>query len=200
MKLDIILAGVGGQGILTLSYVVDSLAVARGLHFKQAEVHGMAQRGGAVYSHLRISDEEVLSDLVPPGQADLILAVEPLEVQRYLEYLKPTGTVIANTEPHVNISDYPEHDKVLDALRRLPRCVLVDAKDIATRCRAAKAQNMVILGAATAFMPFAIAEYEPFVRKLFGAKGDFLVQANMAVLEAGYAVGAAAREGWAKSA
>jgi indolepyruvate ferredoxin oxidoreductase beta subunit len=193
MKHDIILAGVGGQGILTIAYLLDHAAIARGLRFKQAEVHGMAQRGGAVYSHMRISDEPILSDLIPEGHADMILSVEPLEVQRYLDYLRPGGVVVSNDEPVKNIADYPDPAVVADALLALPRSILVDAAGIATAAKMSKAQNMVMVGAATPFLPFEWREFEPIVNRLFGAKGDHVVQANMAVLEAGWRVGAFAK-------
>ena len=193
MRNDIILAGVGGQGILTIAYLLDNAAIARGLRFKQAEVHGMAQRGGAVYSHMRIADRPILSDLIPEGRADMILSVEPLEVQRYLHYLKPDGVVVSNVVPHKNIADYPDDAAVLGALAALPRCVLVDAARIATAAGQPKAQNMVMVGAATPFLPFEWPEFEPFVKRLFGAKGQAVVDANMHVLEAGWRVGATAR-------
>lgn len=189
MKTDIILSGVGGQGILTIAFVLDNAALSRGLHFKQAEVHGMSQRGGAVYSYLRIADRPIWSDLVPEGQGDMILSVEPLEVQRYLHYLSREGVVISNTAPHRNIPDYPEEAAVLSALLDLPRCVLVDAAAIAAAGRQPKAQNMAMVGAATPFLPFDLADYEPFVRRLFEAKGEALVQGNLAVLRMGWNVG-----------
>ncbi len=188
------LAGVGGQGILSIAYLLDHAAIARGLRFKQAEVHGMAQRGGAVYSHMRISDAPILSDLIPEGHADMILSVEPLEVQRYLNYLRPGGVVISNDEPVKNIADYPADGLVDAALMALPRAILVDAAGIASAAKMSKAQNMVMVGAATPFLPFQWAEFEPFVQRLFGAKGDHVVQANMTVLEAGWRVGAFAKE------
>jgi indolepyruvate ferredoxin oxidoreductase beta subunit len=193
MKHDIILAGVGGQGILTIAYLLDYAAIARGLRFKQAEVHGMAQRGGAVYSHMRISDQPIHSDLIPEGHADMILSVEPLEVQRYLEYLRPGGAVVSNNEPVKNISDYPDVGQVNQALLALPRAILVDAAGIAQAAKLPKAQNMVMVGAATPFLPFEWREFEPIVNRLFGAKGEHVVQANMAVLEAGWRVGAFAK-------
>ncbi|MBM4395012.1 MAG: indolepyruvate oxidoreductase subunit beta [Deltaproteobacteria bacterium] len=193
MKQDIILAGVGGQGILTVAFLLDSAAVARGWRLKQAEVHGMAQRGGAVYSHLRFSDREVVSDMVPLGQADMILAVEPLEVQRYVPFLRPGGVVVANREPHKNIPDYPADQVVLDAVLALPRAVLIDAKGIAEAAGVPKAQNMAMVGAATPFLPFELEDFRPIVNAMFGAKGEKVVAANMAALEAGYRIGAACK-------
>jgi indolepyruvate ferredoxin oxidoreductase beta subunit len=189
MKRDIILAGVGGQGILTIAYLLDNAAVNRGYRFKQAEVHGMAQRGGAVYSHLRIADHEIVSDLIPQGAADLILSVEPLEVQRYVGWLAPDGVVVSNREPHVNIPDYPGEREVIDALLALPHAIVVDAKDIATRAGVSKAENMAIAGAATPFLPFTVEDFRPIVADLFGRKGQEVVDANMNVLQTGWRVG-----------
>ena len=185
MKVDIILAGVGGQGILTIAFMLDNAAVARCYRFKQAEVHGMAQRGGAVYSHLRFSDGEVISDLIPEGRADMIISVEPLEVQRYLHFLKPEGIVVANSQPFKNIPDYPDDEVVLGALFDLPRTVLVDAKAIAESAGMPRAQNTAMLGAAIPFLPFEVSDFEPFIRELFHHKGDRVVEANMAVLGLG---------------
>lgn len=189
MKCDIVLAGVGGQGILTIAYLLDNAAVNKGLCFKQAEVHGMSQRGGAVYSHLRISDREILSDLVPEGQADMILAVEPLEVQRYLSYLNPKGVVVSNVEPYLNIPNYPAIEGVLGALVKLPKSVLVNAKGIATSAKLPRAENMAMVGAALPFLPFTMDDFEPIISEMFGRKGERVVSGNMEVIKAGYAVG-----------
>ncbi|MBM3312322.1 MAG: hypothetical protein FJY80_12540, partial [Candidatus Aminicenantes bacterium] len=130
---DIILAGVGGQGILSVAAAIAGAALKLGLNVKQAEVHGMAQRGGAVQSHLRLSRERIWSDLIPRGGADLILAVEPLEALRYLEYLSPGGRVVASTKPVQNIPDYPPLDEILAEIRRLPGSLVVEAEDLAKR-------------------------------------------------------------------
>lgn len=193
MKYDIILAGVGGQGILTIAYLLDNAAVRRGFHIKQSEVHGMAQRGGAVYSHLRISDREILSDLIPAGTANMILSVEPLEVQRYVEYLSPDGIVITNREPFINIPDYPDEGAVLDAVLSLPSAILIDAKAIAKKGGVERAQNMAIVGAATPFLPFTLEDFRPIVTEMFERKGESVVKANIAVLELGWRVGAFAK-------
>jgi indolepyruvate ferredoxin oxidoreductase beta subunit len=189
MKVDIILAGVGGQGILTIAYLLDNAAVAKGWRFKQAEVHGMSQRGGAVYSHMRIADHDIISDLIPNGQADMILSVEPLEVQRYLGYLAPGGVVVSNIEPFKNIPDYPPDDVVLGGLARLPRALLVNAAAIAGVAKMPRAQNMAMVGAATPFLPFELADYRPLIEGLFGRKGESVVAGNLLVLETGWKVG-----------
>src|SRR5512139_544413 len=123
MKQDIILAGVGGQGILSIAYVIDNAALADGLQFKQAEVHGMSQRGGAVQSHMRLSSGRIWSDLIPKGEADMILSVEPLEALRYLQYLRPDGIVVTSSTPYVNIPDYPVIKSILAEIRKAGPCV-----------------------------------------------------------------------------
>lgn len=189
MKYDIVLAGVGGQGILTIAFMLDNAAIARGYRFKQAEVHGMSQRGGAVYSHLRVSDTEVISDLIPLGKADMILAVEPLEVQRYLRFLAPDGMVVSNNQPFKNIPDYPDDADVIKGVLSLPRALLVDAKAISAAAKNPRGQNMAMLGAATPFLPFGLDDFEPFIREAFERKGERIVQANLNVLRMGYNCG-----------
>ena len=106
-KKDIILAGVGGQGILSIATVIGWAALDQNLHLKQAEVHGMSQRGGDVQSNLRLSRERIWSDLIPKGGCDLILSLEPMEALRYLPWLAPDGWIVTNTTPFVNIPNYP---------------------------------------------------------------------------------------------
>lgn len=110
MKLDIILSGVGGQGILSIAAIIGEAALEEKLHIKQAEVHGMSQRGGDVQSNLRISSEPIRSDLIARGGADLILSLEPMEALRYLPYLSDTGWIVTNAAPFVNIPNYPQVD------------------------------------------------------------------------------------------
>jgi indolepyruvate ferredoxin oxidoreductase beta subunit len=187
---NIILAGVGGQGILSIAYVIDNAALEGDLHFKQAEVHGMAQRGGAVQSHLRIADHPVRSDLIPEGAADLILSVEPLEALRYLRYLRPDGVVVAASSPHVNIPDYPPIESVHERLLALPRVVLVDADRLARRAGTPRASNMVLLGAATDHVGLPPERLERWTAQLFARKGEVLVARNVAAFRAGRAVSA----------
>jgi len=179
MKQDIILAGVGGQGILSIAYVIDNAALADGLFFKQAEVHGMAQRGGAVQSHMRLSDGTIWSDLIPKGQADLILSVEPLEALRYLDYLRPDGTVVTSSTPYRNIPDYPEIDRVLEAVRRAPRTVVVDSEKLAKEAGTVKAQNIVLLGAAASFLILKEESLLATIDALFRPRGPVVLEANL---------------------
>ncbi len=185
MKQDIILAGVGGQGILSIAFVIDNAALKQGLDFKQAEVHGMAQRGGAVQSHLRISDKPVFSDLIPKGAADMILSVEPMECVRYLDYLSPEGIVITSRSPFVNIPDYPDIDKVLGAIETVANRVIVDSDKLAKEAGSPKAQNMVMLGAASPHLILEEANLREFIRVLFAPRGEKLVEMNLKAFDLG---------------
>jgi indolepyruvate ferredoxin oxidoreductase beta subunit len=185
MKTDIILAGVGGQGILSIAAVIGQAALNNHLHIKQAEVHGMSQRGGAVYSHLRLSDEAIASDLIPLGKADIILSVEPLESLRYLPYLAPSGWVVTNTHPFVNIDNYPDMAELTESLLALPKRVLLDADAIATDCGQVKASNMVMLGAAVPFLGIDLQHIEAAIRTNFERKGTAVADLNIKALNMG---------------
>ena len=178
MKQDIILAGVGGQGILSIAFVIDNAALKKGLKIKQAEVHGMAQRGGAVQSHLRLSEDAIHSDLIPKGGADMILSVEPLETLRYLDYLHPDGHIITSSTPLINIPDYPEIEEVLDAIRRYERSMLIDSGKLAREAGSGRAQNMVMLGAASPHLILEEADLLEFVEALFSDRGERIVEMN----------------------
>lgn len=187
MKYDLILAGVGGQGILSIAFVVDNAALKAGVHFKQSEVHGMAQRGGAVSSHLRLADRPIFSDLVPLQGADMILSVEPMEALRYKEYLKPAGVFVTSSAPFVNIPDYPAPEAVLATLSERKGTVLVDADALAKAAGSARSQNMVMLGAASPRLPLSQEILEEFIGVLFGKKGEKVVEANVKAFRAGRA-------------
>jgi indolepyruvate ferredoxin oxidoreductase beta subunit len=190
MDTNIILAGVGGQGILSIAYVIDNAALAAGHHFKQAEVHGMAQRGGAVQSHLRYSDRPIHSDLIPRGRADMVLSIEPLEVFRYIHFLAPDGWVVTSTTPYVNIPDYPDHDGLVAELAELPRTVLVDTGRLARAAGNIRAQNMVVVGAASNLLEFEPEAMLTHVTSLFAPKGDTIVAVNRRAFDLGRASGA----------
>lgn len=193
METNIILAGVGGQGIVSISYVIDMASLARGLSFKQAEVHGMSQRGGAVQSHLRIADTAIHSDLVPRGRGDVILSVEPLESLRYVEYLSPTGTVVSATDPFINISNYSDVEKVLDAIAALPSHTLIPAERLARAAGSARAANMVVLGAASPYVGLSDELLEKAILDAFRAKGEKIQATNISAFRFGKAAGAAYR-------
>lgn len=185
MKHDIILAGVGGQGILTIATVVGFAAVARGWHLKQAEVHGMSQRGGDVQSHLRLSDKPIHSDLIPFGKADMILSVEPMEALRYLPYLSPQGWVIANSVPFNNIAKYPDLDSIHANIKSIKNHILIDADAMAKELKASRSMNMVMLGAASKHIGFTQEELETAITTIFARKGEAIVAANLRAFRAG---------------
>ena len=185
MKADIILAGVGGQGILSIAIVLGEAALADDLIIKQAETHGMSQRGGAVYSHMRISDQPIFSDLIPGGSADLILSVEPMESLRYLPYLSEKGYLVTNITPFVNIPNYPDIEKVLAEIRRQPRFIAIDADAIAKELGSARVSNMVMLGAASPFIDIEFSKIEQGIRTIFERKGESVVNLNLEALRRG---------------
>ncbi len=190
MQKNIILAGVGGQGILSVAYVFDNAALDAGFYFKQAEVHGMAQRGGAVQSNLRYSDVEIHSDLIPEGRCDMVLAVEPLEVMRYWHYLKPDGWVVTSITPYINIPDYPEIDTLLADLAAFPHMVMVDTGHLARAAGNLRSQNMVAVGAASNFLNFSEEQLLKHVEGLFERKGEKIVAVNRRAFQYGRAAGA----------
>lgn len=185
MKCDIILAGVGGQGILSIAATIGLAAVEQNLFLKQAEVHGMSQRGGDVQSHLRLSDSEIFSDLIPHGGADLIISVEPMEALRYLPWLSENGWLVTNSVPFVNISNYPEAGEVLAELGKAGNTIVLDADSIARDLGSTRSGNMVILGAASSFISMPFSALEDAVRKMFSRKGEEVVEVNLKALRAG---------------
>lgn len=188
VKCDIVLAGVGGQGVLSLATVIAAAAMEDGLYVKQSEVHGMAQRGGAVLSHLRISSEPIASDLVPRGSADIIISMEPLESLRYLSYLHDGGWVITSSTPVENIPDYPELDGLLRQIRSLPHALVVDAEGVAKNAGSSRAANTVLVGAAAQLLPVRFETIERFVENVFRRKGSAVVKTNVQALRAGRAL------------
>lgn len=188
METDIILSGVGGQGILSIAAIIGEAALKEGLYMKQSEVHGMSQRGGDVQSNLRLSDKPIASDLIPIGQADLIISLEPMEALRYLPYLSKEGWLVTNTKPYTNIPNYPEMDKVMAELNKLPHKVLLDVETIAKEIGSPRTANMVMLGAATPFLGIDYEKIADGIRSIFGRKGDEIVAVNLKALQAGYEI------------
>lgn len=185
MQKNIIIAGVGGQGILTIASIIDLAAMNLGLNLKQAEVHGMSQRGGAVESHLRISSKEIYSDLIPLGKADLILSIEPMESLRYLPFLSPEGIIVSTTEPYENIGNYPDIDDLLNNIRMSAKHLLVDAKIIAQEAGGSKTYNIAMLGAASPYLGIETEELEKAIEIFFKRKGDKIVEMNLKAFRLG---------------
>jgi indolepyruvate ferredoxin oxidoreductase, beta subunit len=193
MKYDIVLAGVGGQGGLSVSVVIARAAMAAGLRVKQSEVHGMSQRGGEVLAHLRLGEAEPASPIIPMGAASLILAFEPLEALRYLKWLSPTGTVAASITPIRNIASYPDIGTVLADIRGLPNSILVDAESIGREAGNVRAANIALVGAVSALLPIAPEFLETAIREVFAAKGEKTVALNLRAFSEGRKVRATGR-------
>ena len=189
MKRDIILAGVGGQGILSIATVIGEAALNEGLYLKQAEVHGMSQRGGDVQSNLRLSSEPIYSDLIAKGGADLIISLEPMEALRYVQYLKPDGWIVTNETPFLNIPNYPDIEQVLSHIRSHKNHVLLNCEELAKSVGApSQAANMVLLGAAIPMLGIDHDKMIAGVSRVFARKGEAIVNSNIAAVEAGYHV------------
>jgi len=185
MRFDIVLAGVGGQGVLSVSAVIASAAMEAGLQVKQSEVHGMAQRGGAVSANLRLADGPIASDLIPRGRASLVLSMEPLESLRYLEFLSPEGSLITSSNPVKNIQDYPPVDDVIAEVRLVPHAVVIDGEKIARQAGSVRAVNMVMVGAASNVLPLDPGLLERYIASRFASKGQQVVEQNLRAFRAG---------------
>ena len=187
MKTDIILSGVGGQGILSIAAIIGDAALAENLYIKQAEVHGMSQRGGDVQSNLRIADRPINSDLIASGNADVIISLEPMEALRYLPYLSREGWIITSSAPFVNIPNYPE-EKVLKAeLQKLPRVIMLDVNELAKEHNLPKCANVILLGAAAKSLQIiGYSDLEKSIARVFAHKGQAVIEMNLKALSIGY--------------
>ena len=185
MKCDVILAGVGGQGVLSIAAIIAQAALNEGLTVRQSEVHGMAQRGGAVLANLRISDKAIASDLVPRGGADLILSMAPLESLRYAAWLSLKGVLVSAAEPFINIPNYPDIEMIVNAIKSFPAFRIVEAASLAKEAGLARAVNMVMVGAASSFLPIKSETLESTIEKMFANKDKTTVDANKKAFELG---------------
>lgn len=185
MKSDIILAGVGGQGILSIATILGEAALNENLNLKQAEVHGMSQRGGDVQSNLRLSSNPIHSDLIPYGKADLIVSLESMEALRYLPYLSNEGWIVTSTAPFVNIDNYPEMDAVKAELYSQPNVVAFDMEEMAKELKSPRSSNMILLGAASPFIDLLPSKIEDAIHAVFGRKGEAIVEANIKAFRSG---------------
>lgn len=186
MKKNIIIAGVGGQGILSIAACIGMAVLKTGMYLKQSEVHGMSQRGGAVQSTLRISANEIYSDLIPLGQADLIISVEPMEALRYLPWLADDGWLITNTTPVKNINNYPDMGDLLNAIKDIRNNIIIEADAIAREIGSAKYSNMVVLGAAVPFIDLNYEMFEDGIAAIFGKKDSRVIEMNLQALKDGW--------------
>lgn len=187
MKTDIILSGVGGQGILSIAAVIGEAALQEGLYMKQAEVHGMSQRGGDVQSNLRLSDRPINSDLIAAGSADVIISLEPMEALRYLPYLAQEGWIITSSTPFVNIPNYPDENRLKAELEKLPHVVMLDVDALAKEHNLPKSANVILLGAAAkALQIIGYEDLEKSIARVFAGKGQAVVEMNIKALSIGY--------------
>lgn len=186
MKTDIILCGVGGQGILSIATIIGEAAIKDGLYIKQAEVHGMSQRGGDVQSNLRISSDPINSDLIAEGQADVIISMEPMEALRYLPYLnKKTGWIITSSVPFVNIPNYPDMEKIKEEYSKLKNVLFIDIEQLAKDNNVPRSANMILLGAAQKSLGIGYEEIKAALCRVFARKGEDIVNANIKALNIG---------------
>ncbi len=185
MKADIILSGVGGQGILSVAATLGTAALQEGLYMKQSEVHGMSQRGGDVSSNMRISDKPIASDLIPKGKADAIISVEPMESLRYISWLKPEGWLITNSKPFKNISNYPDLEEIYAEIKKIKNHIIIDADTIAKELKSLRSSNIVMLGAATPFLEVNFDSLKKALQTIFATKGQEIIDKNIAALEKG---------------
>jgi indolepyruvate ferredoxin oxidoreductase, beta subunit len=185
MKYDVILAGVGGQGVLSIASIIAQAAMNEGFEVRQSEVHGMAQRGGAVLSSLRISKKKISGDLVPKGGADLIISMEPLESLRYVSYLKPDGILVTAAEPFNNIANYPDINGVHSTVKKLPKWRIIQAAALAKEAGLAKTVNTVMVGAASCFLPLQTESLEKTITEVFSKKDEKVAQANAKAFKLG---------------
>ena len=185
MKKDIILCGVGGQGILSIATIIGEAAMNDGLYIKQAEVHGMSQRGGDVQSNLRLSSDPIQSDLIALGGADVIISMEPMEALRYLPFLSKEGWMITSSAPFVNIPNYPEIEKIKEDLNKLPNVIVLDIEQAAKDNGVPRSANVILLGAAQKALGIEYSKLEDAIRRVFGRKGEAIVEANIKALAIG---------------
>ena len=190
MKTDIILCGVGGQGILSIATIIGEAALKENLYIKQAEVHGMSQRGGDVQSNLRISSNPIRSDLIPMGGADVIISMEPMEALRYLPFLSKTGWIITSSTPFVNIPNYPDLETIKADLEKLPNVIMIDIEQKAKDAGVPRSANVILLGAAQKALGIEYDKLEEAIRRVFARKGDAVIEANIKALAIGREAGA----------
>lgn len=185
MKKDIILCGVGGQGILSVATIIGEAATKAGVNLKQAEVHGMSQRGGDVQSNLRLSTDEIYSDLISKGGCDLIISMEPMEALRYLPYLSKDGVIVTSNKPFINIPNYPDQEALFAELNSLSNVVQLDIEKVAKDAGNPRGANVVLLGMAAKYLEIvSVDQLREAIATIFARKGEAVVEANLKCFDA----------------
>lgn len=187
MKTDIILCGVGGQGILSIATIIGEAAMKENLYIKQAEVHGMSQRGGDVQSNLRISSNPINSDLIALGGADVIISMEPMEALRYLPFLNKNGWIITSSAPFVNIPNYPDLETIKADYKKLDHVIMIDIESMAKENNVPRSANVILLGAAQKALGIEYDKLEAAIQRVFARKGEAIVEQNIKALAIGKA-------------
>ncbi|AAM31790.1 Indolepyruvate oxidoreductase, subunit [Methanosarcina mazei Go1] len=158
-KLDLLITGVGGQGAILASDIIGKAAVISGIPIRAAETHGMAQRGGSVVNHIRLGSD--LGSMIPKKGADIMLALEPMEAVRYLDFLKDGGVIIVNTQSIIpvtvtsGLSKYPEVQEILDALSEKYVVKAFNADELAHEAGSRLAMNVAMVGAVSGYLPIS---------------------------------------------
>lgn len=187
-KCDIVIVGVGGQGVILISEIIGRAALKAGLPVRAAETHGMAQRGGSVINHTRLGC--IYGPMVPEGGADLLVALEPAEALRYGRYLSSGGVALVNTKPVLPTTvttghfRYPDIEEILAPLRGVGRVISMNATEIAERAGNSQTANIVMLGAMSRFMPIEEALILDALRDSVPAK---YIDVNLKAFEMGKA-------------
>jgi indolepyruvate ferredoxin oxidoreductase beta subunit len=187
-KMDVLVTGVGGQGVVLASDIIGETALAAGFDVKKTDTLGMAQRGGSVVSHVRLA-EKVRSPLIKEGEVDLLLAFEKLEAARWSHYLRPGAVAIVNTyeQPPLSVSlgqgKYPSDDEIADALKRLTdRISLIDASARTRELGNVRTVNIFMLGCFSVFAPLDAAVWQESITRRLPEK---LREINLTAFAAG---------------
>jgi len=182
---SVIIAGVGGQGAITVAQLVLGAAWKSGYYVLQSEVHGMSQRGGEVNAQIIFDKVPVTSPVVTQGEADLLIGIEPLETLRYLSQMSKDANIIASSEPVINMDNYPKIEIILEKIKSVEGAVLIDTLKAAKELNNKHAGNICILGAASKFLPIDNEVWEAVIRERFESKGEEVVMSNIKAFQYG---------------
>jgi indolepyruvate ferredoxin oxidoreductase beta subunit len=191
MKMDVVIAGVGGQGNIFASIVISQYAMNKKLNVLGAETIGAAQRGGSVVSHIRVAEGPIYSPLISRGQADLLIGMEYVEMLRYLRLLNPKGAYLVNAikiptvQNNMGLDEYPEPKEILAAAKKYcPNGHVIEASTLAKKLGNVQMTNVVMLGALAKVFPFF--DYEEMKWLVASNSPTRFKEANVKGYEEGY--------------